>query len=156
MLGDVPVRTRPCDKASRIADTVEQTMSTPESNAHSSKPRSTMIPKADCGGGGDGMSVTARDAHVTDFVASTSDVGRCDDCSTTTSAYGGAFNAVESSISSDDVLMPAIDVCQSCHGGEVASNRVPSTCVTCHDFHMDGLAPMRPIESATNIASTVL
>lgn len=67
-----------------------------------------------------------------------------------------ACHAAESSISSGNVLMPAIDVCQSCHGGEVASNRVPSTCVTCHDFHMDGLAPMRPIESATNRSNSRL
>ena len=55
---------------------------------------------------------------------------------------------VETSTTSSDVLMPAIKTCQSCHGGEVASNRVPSTCVTCHDFHTHGMTPMKPLQSA--------
>lgn len=61
-----------------------------------------------------------------------------------------ACHAVETSELASDVLMPAIEVCQSCHGGEVVSNRVPSTCVTCHDFHIDGMKPMRPVESAAS------
>jgi len=59
-------------------------------------------------------------------------------------------HAVDTSEKSSDVLMPAIEVCQSCHGGEVASNRVPSTCITCHDFHIDGMKPMRPEKSAAS------
>lgn len=58
-------------------------------------------------------------------------------------------HAVETSTSSTDVLMPAIETCQSCHGGESAANRVPSTCVTCHDFHIHGMSPMQPAENAS-------
>jgi predicted CXXCH cytochrome family protein len=37
---------------------------------------------------------------------------------------------------SADVLLPRVQVCQSCHGGEVSDARVPSTCIMCHDFHL--------------------
>lgn len=57
---------------------------------------------------------------------------------------------VESSTTSSDVLMPAIETCQSCHGGEIASNRVPSTCVTCHDFHTHGMPPLKPLQSTAS------
>lgn len=57
-------------------------------------------------------------------------------------------HAVETSTNASDVLMPAIETCQNCHGGEVAANRVPSTCVTCHDFHTHGMSPLRSAESA--------
>ena len=56
-------------------------------------------------------------------------------------------HSAETSADSSEVLMPAIDTCQSCHGGETVSNRVPSTCVTCHDFHTHGMSPLRPTES---------
>lgn len=59
-----------------------------------------------------------------------------------------ACHATETSITSSDVLMPSIAVCQSCHGGETATDRVPSTCITCHQFHIDDLGPMRPAQSA--------
>ncbi len=57
-------------------------------------------------------------------------------------------HAVETSIDSSDVLMPSIAVCQACHGGEVADNRVPSTCIKCHQFHNHDLGPMRPVQDA--------
>lgn len=53
-------------------------------------------------------------------------------------------HAVKTSITSADVLMPAIETCLSCHGGEHADDRVPSTCVDCHRFHQSGLELMRP------------
>lgn len=59
-----------------------------------------------------------------------------------------ACHAAEESINSSDVLMPSIAVCQNCHGGETAADRVPSTCVTCHDFHIHGLPPMTPSRQA--------
>jgi len=38
---------------------------------------------------------------------------------------------------SGDVLIPAIDNCQQCHAGtEKAHNKVQSTCVDCHGFHI--------------------
>lgn len=34
-----------------------------------------------------------------------------------------------------DVLLPDVEVCQSCHVGEFEKHGVPSTCVDCHRFH---------------------
>ncbi len=53
-------------------------------------------------------------------------------------------HAVQESINSTDVLMPGIEVCRACHGGEDSANRVPSTCISCHTFHTKGMEPMRP------------
>jgi len=44
---------------------------------------------------------------------------------------------------SADVLLPSVQVCQVCHGGEAASTRVPSTCIMCHDFHLEFQEVMR-------------
>ena len=41
-----------------------------------------------------------------------------------------------------DVLMPDIGSCRSCHGGEHAADRLQSTCVSCHKFHLDDGKPM--------------
>lgn len=48
------------------------------------------------------------------------------------------------SASTTDVLLPQIETCQACHGGEKAITGVPSTCVMCHVFHQPNLGPMRP------------
>lgn len=50
----------------------------------------------------------------------------------------GACHDAEKSAKASDVLLPKIAVCKQCHGGEKASNKVPSTCITCHDFHLPG------------------
>jgi predicted CXXCH cytochrome family protein len=57
-------------------------------------------------------------------------------------------HAANTSITSADVLLPGIAVCQACHGGEKATDRVPSTCVDCHRFHRKDLGPMRPEKTA--------
>jgi predicted CXXCH cytochrome family protein len=36
---------------------------------------------------------------------------------------------------SDVLMLPPIETCRGCHGGANDSVRVPSTCITCHDFH---------------------
>ena len=41
------------------------------------------------------------------------------------------------SAQASDVLMPDLGSCQSCHGGENARERIPSSCVSCHSFHLD-------------------
>lgn len=43
-------------------------------------------------------------------------------------------DAVESD-ASNDVLMPKIDDCRSCHGGVGEEQQVATTCVDCHRFH---------------------
>lgn len=40
------------------------------------------------------------------------------------------------STESSDVLMPNIESCRACHGGEDATNKLPSACVDCHNFHI--------------------
>ena len=52
-------------------------------------------------------------------------------------------HATADSDKATDVLLPQIATCQACHGGESAAQRVPSTCIACHDFHLDSHQPMR-------------
>ena len=47
-----------------------------------------------------------------------------------------------------DVLLPPIENCQRCHGGEAAQNRVPTTCNSCHEFHQKFLGLMRSLQAA--------
>ncbi len=63
-------------------------------------------------------------------------------------------HAVKTSITSADVLMPSIETCRSCHGGEHAADLVPSTCVDCHRFHQDGLELMQPDAPPFEAATT--
>jgi len=49
-----------------------------------------------------------------------------------------------SSKTSADVLMPKIETCRACHGGEGAATALPSTCIMCHVYHRDHLPPMLP------------
>jgi predicted CXXCH cytochrome family protein len=43
---------------------------------------------------------------------------------------------------SADVSIPDINKCRECHAGNVAApNKVVSTCVSCHDFHLPGHPP---------------
>jgi predicted CXXCH cytochrome family protein len=53
-------------------------------------------------------------------------------------------HAAATSISSADVLIPGIESCRTCHGGEAASVKVQSTCISCHGFHNPGTGPMLP------------
>jgi hypothetical protein len=45
--------------------------------------------------------------------------------------------------SSGDVMIPGIEDCASCHGGESAALKTQSTCTSCHVFHRTELGPMR-------------
>ncbi len=47
----------------------------------------------------------------------------------------GECHAAAASKTSTDLLIPGIDNCRQCHGGEAAIKRVESTCITCHRFH---------------------
>jgi hypothetical protein len=60
----------------------------------------------------------------------------------------GECHAAKESKEASDVLLPGIGKCLSCHGGEQASAKVPSTCITCHDFHNPAFPPMRPMKAA--------
>jgi predicted CXXCH cytochrome family protein len=63
-------------------------------------------------------------------------------------------HAADTSTSSSDVLLPRIETCTACHGGETASAKVPSTCISCHDFHRHGLPPMRRPAAAPERTAT--
>ena len=49
-------------------------------------------------------------------------------------------HAADTSMKSSDVLLPKIEGCQTCHGGEQATEKIPSTCISCHGFHRDEVA----------------
>jgi hypothetical protein len=51
-------------------------------------------------------------------------------------------HAADTSMKSSDVLLPKIEGCQTCHGGEQATDKIPSTCISCHGFHRDDVAVM--------------
>jgi hypothetical protein len=59
----------------------------------------------------------------------------CDDC-----------HHAGHSQSSSDVLVPGIERCVTCHGGETAAFKAQSTCTSCHVFHRQELGPMRQID----------
>jgi hypothetical protein len=50
-------------------------------------------------------------------------------------------HAATRSSSATDLLVPGIDTCRSCHGGERTSKPVASTCAMCHDYHAKEGAP---------------
>jgi predicted CXXCH cytochrome family protein len=42
-----------------------------------------------------------------------------------------------------EVLVPGIETCRSCHGGESSAAKVPSSCAMCHSYHQKQDAPWR-------------
>ncbi|HUA55333.1 MAG TPA: cytochrome c3 family protein [Candidatus Sulfotelmatobacter sp.] len=62
-------------------------------------------------------------------------------------------HAARRSTSSSDVLIPGIENCRACHGGETAWAKVRSTCISCHVFHKPGVGPMRPFTDAASEAA---
>ncbi len=50
---------------------------------------------------------------------------KCEDC----------HDRARKSETSADVLIPGITNCRSCHGGAYAKDKVPTTCIACHDYH---------------------
>jgi predicted CXXCH cytochrome family protein len=58
-------------------------------------------------------------------------------------------HATSESMSSTDVLLPKIEMCRDCHGGDKSTDKVPSTCIMCHGFHSPDQPPMvKPEEMA--------
>ncbi len=51
-------------------------------------------------------------------------------------------HAAPTSASAGDLLLPKIESCRACHGGEDARKEVKSSCAMCHDFHRDDAAPL--------------
>lgn len=48
------------------------------------------------------------------------------------------------SASSADLILPGIETCRTCHGGEGSRSKVPSGCAMCHSYHADDGAPWVP------------
>jgi predicted CXXCH cytochrome family protein len=55
-------------------------------------------------------------------------------------------HAASQSTMAQDVLLPEIGVCRDCHGGDrsAKATQVPSTCVTCHEFHLEANTLWQP------------
>ncbi|WP_156678710.1 cytochrome c3 family protein [Sphingomonas profundi] len=51
-------------------------------------------------------------------------------------------HAAPTSAIAGDLLLPKIESCRACHGGETAHKEVKSSCAMCHDFHRDDAAPL--------------
>jgi len=50
----------------------------------------------------------------------------------------------------EQLLLPGIQRCRQCHGGEQAhAGKISSPCIECHDFHRARFGPMRAIEAET-------
>ncbi|MCK5769305.1 FHA domain-containing protein [Algiphilus sp.] len=48
----------------------------------------------------------------------------------------GDCHAAESSADADELLLPGIETCRTCHGGVASKQGVRSTCIDCHGFHV--------------------
>lgn len=48
------------------------------------------------------------------------------------------------SSSAADLLLPGIETCRTCHGGEQSKAKVPSSCAMCHSYHAAPGAPWQP------------
>ncbi|HWV11768.1 MAG TPA: cytochrome c3 family protein [Sphingobium sp.] len=46
------------------------------------------------------------------------------------------------------LLLPGIDSCRTCHGGEKSNAPVPSSCAMCHSYHIGDGAPWTPADRA--------
>jgi predicted CXXCH cytochrome family protein len=46
--------------------------------------------------------------------------------------------------SAADLLLPGIETCRTCHGGESSSAKLPSSCAMCHSYHAAEGAPWQP------------
>jgi len=42
----------------------------------------------------------------------------------------------------NDLLIPGVANCRSCHGGAYAKDKVPTTCISCHDYHQSATLKM--------------
>jgi cytochrome c553 len=46
-------------------------------------------------------------------------------------------NTALPSTDSQDVLMPSIEVCKTCHSSQIQPNKIGSSCLLCHGFHVN-------------------
>lgn len=53
-------------------------------------------------------------------------------------------HGAENSTTAADVLMPDVESCRDCHGGGESENKLASTCIDCHVFHLPSEDLMKP------------
>ena len=62
-------------------------------------------------------------------------------------------HSARQSSSADDLILPGIKTCRTCHAGESATAKVPSGCAMCHSYHADAGAPWMPSNTRARIRS---
>ncbi len=62
-------------------------------------------------------------------------------------------HTAQQSSSADDLILPGIRTCRTCHAGEGAAAKVPSSCAMCHSYHADADAPWMPSKTRARIRS---
>lgn len=55
-------------------------------------------------------------------------------------------HAAPKSSDAKQLLLPGLDSCRTCHGGEKSKADVPSGCAMCHSYHSDDGAPWTPAD----------
>lgn len=63
-------------------------------------------------------------------------------------------HGAEQSSHAEDLLLPTMAGCQSCHGGAGDDRRIPSTCIDCHRFHQAEGPVMGPAPRPAATAAT--
>lgn len=63
-------------------------------------------------------------------------------------------HAAEDSEKATDVLMPDVESCRDCHGGGHSTDKLASTCVDCHVFHLPNLGLMKPDVRGAELRNT--
>ena len=60
-----------------------------------------------------------------------------------------------SSDKASDVAMPDLESCRTCHGGEHSEDKLQSTCIACHNFHLEHQAPMSVVLSVDDSGNLI-
>ncbi len=71
-----------------------------------------------------------------------------------TETCASCHNGAATSMRSEDLLLPGIKSCRTCHGGEGSAAKVPSNCAMCHSYHSGDGAPWAPRGTMTASRTT--
>ena len=61
-----------------------------------------------------------------------------------TETCASCHSGAKASMRSEDLLLPGVKSCRTCHGGEGSAAKVPSNCAMCHSYHIGDGAPWVP------------
>jgi hypothetical protein len=70
------------------------------------------------------IKLTQRWMSLSQFSHDSHSMTECEDC-----------HKARASETSADILMPTLQTCRDCHGGQHTSTKIISVCVMCHSFH---------------------